>query len=152
RAAARAPAIGRRISSSDSTSTARREIGLPRPRSRPSPAPRFPSMKEGGPMKLRLPTRLVGSAPMRSHSRRVLVPVLLSACAALLALGGPAYAGDGTPFLMKVGTGGDLTLLFPAGALDPYTNMMSVSITPKRSGLCAVTGAFRTIQSDGPLQ
>jgi len=89
---------------------------------------------------------------MRFHSRRLLVPVFLSACAALLALGAPAHAGDGSPFLMRVGTGGDLSLLFPAGALDPYTNMMSVSITPKRSGLCAVTGAFRTIQSDGPLQ
>ena len=90
---------------------------------------------------------------MRTYFLRLIVPALLPLCGALLALGAPAHAaGDGTPFLMKVGTGGG-TLLFPANADSPYTNMMSVSITPKRSGLCTVTGAFRVPpQSNAPLQ
>ena len=53
---------------------------------------------------------------------------------------------------MKVGTGGG-TLLSPANADSPYTNMMSVSITPKRAGICTVTGAFRvTSEGNGALQ
>ncbi|HZR83962.1 MAG TPA: hypothetical protein VFD92_22895 [Candidatus Binatia bacterium] len=90
---------------------------------------------------------------MRTHSIRLIVPAVLSICGTLLALGAPAHAaGDGTPFLMKVGTGGG-TLLPPANADSPYTNMMSVSITPKRSGICTVTGAFRIPpESNAPLQ
>jgi hypothetical protein len=91
---------------------------------------------------------------MRTHSLRPIVAAILSVCGALLALGAPAHAaGDGTPFLMKVGTGFGGVALPPANADSPYTNMTSVSITPKRSGLCTVTGAFRLLPfSTAPIQ
>jgi hypothetical protein len=89
---------------------------------------------------------------MKTHYRLIVSPIAL--CGAPLPLGAPAHAaGDGTPFLMKVGTGPGGFALQPATADSPYTNMTSVSITPKRSGICTVTGSFRLPpQATAPIQ
>lgn len=73
---------------------------------------------------------------MTSHTR--IHRSMTLAAALLLSTSATALAGDGKPFLMKVGTGQASTSIASDGN---YHDAASVSITPKKSGLCAVSAS-----------
>ena len=62
----------------------------------------------------------------------------LAALTIALLLSSPAGAADGKPFLMQIGTGQDFKQVNSGPAWD---SVASVSITPKKSGFCAVTAS-----------
>lgn len=59
-----------------------------------------------------------------------------------LLLWGSADAADGKPFLMQIGTGQDFAAVPNDGN---FHSVASVSITPKKSGFCAVTASANMI-------
>ena len=79
---------------------------------------------------------------------RFVRPSVVAACCGFLALTSAAHAADGKPFLMKVGTGGVFAFPPPGGA---WTDALSVSITPKKTGICTVTASYAAETQDGPF-
>ena len=81
-----------------------------------------------------------------SRQRTILIGVLSLALSATVT---PTWAGDGKPFLMKVGPGSTFVNVPSGGA---WTELLQMSITPKKDGICVVTAGLTAFTSDNVLQ